>query len=411
MLADAHLLYSAYQAQTDLLWPLRFVTDAALPLLNETRDGPAEKLGMRKLLAALEVFSLARLTHRRRDFGIDAVAIAGREVTVTEQVAHRLPFGTLLHFKKDFAAAQPRVLLVAPMSGHFATLLRETARTMLADHDVYITDWHNARDVALGHGRFGIEDYIDYLMTFLRAIGPRAHLVAICQPCVQALAATAILAEDDDPATPSSLTLMAGPIDCRVSPTEVNRLATARSLDWFEKNLIGIVPLRHIGALRRVYPGFVQLLAFINMNLDRHIESFRGYYEDLAQGEQAKAEATRSFYAEYFAVADLPAEFYLETVRFIFQEYALAQGRLWWRGRTIDPGAIRRTALFTVEGERDDICSLGQTLAAHDLCGNLRPYMRTHYIQAGAGHYGVFSGRRWNDYIYPVVRDVIHVSE
>ena len=410
MLADARLIYQVYQAQTDLLWPLRSITDAALPLLNEARDGPAEKLGLRKLLAALEVFSLARLTHRRRDFGLDAVSVAGHPVAVTEQVAHRLPFGDLLHFKKDLAATQPRVLLVAPMSGHFATLLRETARTMLADHDVYITDWRSARDVALSDGRFGIEEYIDYLLIFLRALGPGAHLVAICQPCVQALAATAILAEEDDPATPASLSLLAGPIDCRVSPTEVNALAAERPLDWFEKNLIGIVPLRHIGALRRVYPGFVQLSAFINMNLDRHIDSFRGYYEDLAQGEHARAEATRAFYEEYFAVADLPAEFYLETVRLIFQEYALARGELSWRGRTIDPGAIRRTALLTVEGERDDICSLGQTLAAHDLCKNLRPYLRTHYIQAGAGHYGVFSGRRWNDYIYPVMREVIHAS-
>ena len=410
MLADARLLYHAYQAQTDLLWPLRFLTDTALPVFNETRDGPSARPGMRKLLAALEVFSLARLTHHRPEFAIDRVTVDGREIAVSERIAHRLPFATLLHFRKEHALAQPRVLLVAPMSGHFATLLRETARTMLADHDVYITDWHNARDVPLGDGRFGLDEYIDYLMTFQRLIGPGAHLVAICQPCVAALAATAILAEDGDPATPASLTLMAGPIDCQVSPTEVNRLATARPIEWFEKNLIGVVPLRHIGALRRVYPGFLQLMAFINMNLDRHLNSFRGYYDDLAQGEHAKAEATRSFYAEYFAVADLPAEFYLETVRIIFQEYALARGRLAWRGRTVDPGAIRRTALLTVEGERDDICSLGQTLAAHDLCKNLRQYMRTHYIQAGAGHYGVFSGQRWNHYVYPIVRDVILMS-
>lgn len=405
MRADADLLYHAYQAQADLLWPLRFIADSALPLLNEARDGPA-----RKLSAALEVFSLARLTHRRRDFGLATVSIDGREVAVSEEVALRLPFGNLLHFKKDFAVTQPRVLLVAPMSGHFATLLRDTARTMLVDHDVYITDWTNARDVALREGRFGLDEYMDYLLLFLRAIGPGAHLVAVCQPCVAALAVTAILAEDADPATPSSLTLMAGPIDCRISPTEVNRLATARSIDWFEQHLVGIVPLRHLGALRRVYPGFVQLSAFISMNLDRHIDSFRGYYRNLADGEHAKADATRDFYQEYFAVADLPAEFYLETVRTIFQECALARGHLSWRGRTIDPSAIRRTTLLTIEGERDDICSLGQTLAAHDLCTNLRQYMRTHYIQAGAGHYGVFSGRRWNHHIYPIVRDVIHHS-
>jgi polyhydroxyalkanoate depolymerase len=410
MLAEGHLLYHAYQAQTDLLWPLRFITDAALPVLNQARDGPAETPAMRKLAAALDVFSLARLTHRRRDFGIESVIVGQREVAVTEEIAHKLPFGSLLHFKKAIPGEQPRVLLVAPMSGHFATLLRETARTMLADHDVYVTDWYNARDVPLVYGRFGLDEHIEYLMRFLSAMGPGAHLMAICQPCVAALAATAIMAEDGDPATPASLTLMAGPIDCRIDPTEVNKLAATRSIEWFEKNLIGIVPVRHIGAMRHVYPGFVQLAAFMNMNLDRHIGSLRGYYEDRVSGEHEKADATKSFYEEYFAVADLPAEFYLETVRVIFQEYALPLGRLSWRGRTIDPGAIRRTALLTVEGERDDICSLGQTLAAQDLCKNLRQYMRTHYVQAGAGHYGVFSGQRWSHHIYPIVRDVIHAS-
>jgi poly(3-hydroxybutyrate) depolymerase len=410
MLAEGHLLYQAYQAQTDLLWPLRFITDAALPVLNQARDGPAETSAMRKLAAALDVFSLARLTHSRRDFGIESVSVGQRELAITEEIAHKLPFGSLLHFKKAIREEQPRVLLVAPMSGHFATLLRETARTMLADHDVYITDWYNARDVPLVHGRFGLDEHIEYLMRFLSAMGPGVHLMAICQPCVAALAATAIMAEDGDPATPASLILMAGPIDCRIGPTAVNKLAATRSIEWFDKNLIGIVPVRHIGALRRVYPGFVQLAAFMNMNLDRHIGSLRGYYEDRVNGEHEKAEVTKSFYEEYFSVADLPAEFYLETVRVIFQEYALPLGRLSWRGRTIDPGAIRRAALLTVEGERDDICSLGQTLAAQDLCKNLPQYMRTHYVQAGAGHYGVFSGQRWSHHVYPVVREVIHAS-
>jgi poly(3-hydroxybutyrate) depolymerase len=204
--------------------------------------------------------------------------------------------------------------------------------------------------------------------------------------------------------------LMAGPIDCRISPTEVNRLATSKPVSWFERNLIATVPFRHDGALRRVYPGFVQIAAFMNMNLERHVRSFRDLYHNLVHGDLQKAHATRSFYEEYFAVADLHADFYLETVRLVFQEYALPRGKLTWRGRKVDPRAIRRTALLTVEGEKDDICSLGQTLAAHDLCGGLRPYMRTHYMQAGAGHYGVFSGRRWNNHIYPVVREAIHVA-
>jgi poly(3-hydroxybutyrate) depolymerase len=302
------------------------------------------------------------------------------------------------------------VLIVAPMSGHFATLLRETARTMLADHDVYITDWHNARDVPLAAGRFGLDESIEHLMTFLGAIGPGAHLVAICQPCVTALAAVAVMSEAGHPATPGSLTLMAGPIDCRISPTRVNTLAMDHSIEWFADNLIGTVPLRHEGGERRVYPGFVQLTAFMNMNLERHINSFRELFENLVRGDTEKAEATRKFYEEYFAVADLPAEFYLETVRHVFQEHSLARGKLRWRGRKVDPSAIRRTALLTVEGEKDDICSLGQTLAAQDLCGKLRQYLKTHYIQAGAGHYGVFSGKRWNNQIYPIVRDVIHTS-
>jgi len=227
---------------------------------------------------------------------------------------------------------------------------------------------------------------------------------------VEALAAVAVMAEDDHPAVPGSLTLMAGPIDCRISPTRVNMLATSQPIEWFERNLIGTVPLQYPGAMRRVYPGFVQLSAFMHMNLERHIGAFRDMYHDLVKGDDEKADATRSFYEEYFAVADLPAEFYLETVRLVFQEHALARGKLKWRGRRIDPRAIRRTALLTVEGEKDDICALGQTLAAQDLCSSLRQYMRTHYIQAGAGHYGVFSGRRWRDSIYPVVREVIHAS-
>jgi poly(3-hydroxybutyrate) depolymerase len=242
-------------------------------------------------------------------------------------------------------------------------------------------------------------------------MGPGSHLMAICQPCVAALAAAALMAEDGHPAMPRSLTLMAGPIDCRISPTAVNELATSKPIEWFERNLISIVPFRHAGAMRQVYPGFVQLSAFMNMNLERHIASFRSLFEDLVKGDFAKANATRSFYEEYFAVADLPAEFYLETVRVVFQEYALAAGEMTWRGRKVDPRAIRRMALLTVEGERDDICSLGQTLAAQDLCSNLKLFMRTHYIQAGAGHYGVFSGKRWANHIYPVVRDVVHTSQ
>ena len=403
------MIYQAYQSHVDIMSPLRTVAKMISPYLGGARRG-ATTWAARKLAATCEVMKLTELTHKRRDFGINSVKIGTQDVAVREVADHITPFCTLLHFKKDIATVQPRVLIVAPMSGHFATLLRQTVRTMLADHDVYITDWHNARDVPLSSGRFGLDEYIEHLIIFLGVLGPGAHLVAICQPCVPALAAVAIMSEDNHAATPASLTLMAGPIDCRISPTAVNKLATSKPIAWFEQNLIDAVPYRHGGALRKVYPGFVQISAFMNMNLDRHVHSIRQFYRDLVNGDIEKANATRSFYEEYFAVADLPAEFYLETVKLVFQEYALARGKLTWRGRKIDPRAIRRTALLTVEGEKDDICALGQTLAAHDFCSGLKQYMLTHYIEAGAGHYGVFSGRRWHNNIYPVVREAIHVA-
>lgn len=405
------MLYQAYQSQADLMWLPRAAARAVVPVLSDLRPDWNDIPPLRRLAAACEVFDLVKLTHSRPPFRIESVLTGGREVAVREEVAHRTPFASLVHFRKDGGVSQPRVLIVAPMSGHFATLLRETVRTMLADHDVYITDWHNARDVPLADGRFGLDEYAGHLMDFLGVIGPGAHVVAICQPCVAALAAVAIMSEDKHEATPLSLTLMAGPIDCRVSPTAVNKLATTKPIDWFEDNLIATVPVRYPGALRQVYPGFVQLTAFMSMNLERHVSSFREFYDEVLRGDDEKAQAKRRFYEEYFAVADLPAEFYLETVRLVFQEYALATGKLTWRGRPVDPKAIRRTALLTVEGEKDDICALGQTLAAQDLCPGLKQYMRTHYIQAGVGHYGVFSGKRWNNNIYPIVRDVIHVSE
>jgi poly(3-hydroxybutyrate) depolymerase len=407
---EGGMMYRSFQAHADGMWALRALATAAIPVLDKTRPGLSGDKILRKIAAACEVFLLAALTHRRPPFRIEPVKVGERYVAVHEEVTHATPFGTLLRFRKDMADPGPRVLIVAPMSGHFATLLRDTVQTMLLDHDVYITDWHNARDVPLSAGTFGLDEYVAHIMDFLGAMGPGSHLMAICQPCVAALAAVAIMAEDEHPATPASMILMAGPIDCRIAPTAVNKLANDKPIEWFEKNLISTVPMRYAGAMRKVYPGFLQLTAFLSMNLDRHITSFRGFFEDLVNDDKEKAEATRTFYKEYFAVADLPAEFYLETVKRVFQDYALAKGELSWRGRKVDPGSIHRTALLTIEGERDDICSLGQTLAAHDLCSGLRQYMKTHYIQPGAGHYGVFSGRRWSGSIYPVVRDVIHVS-
>lgn len=404
------MLYQAYQTQSDLTSPLRLMAQSlgASLWMNQTEGSM-----LRKMAAGMEVLSRLRLTHTRPAYGIDSVKVGDREIAVAEQAVLTLPFGTLLHFQKQEATAepQPKVLLVAPLSGHFATLLRETARTLLQDHDVFITDWHNARDVALRHGPFGLDDYISHMIRFTQTMGPGTHVIAVCQPCVAALAATALMAEDDDPAQPRSLTLMAGPVDCRVNPTEVNKLAVSKPIDWFEKNLISHVPLPHAGYMRRVYPGFVQLSAFLSMNLDRHKQSFKDLYQHLVNGDLEKANIIRVFYDEYLAVNDLPAEFYLETVEKVFQTYDLPLGKLRYRDRIVNPAAIRRTALMTVEGERDDICAVGQTVAAQDLCSSVRPYKKTHHVQTGVGHYGVFSGRKWNQQIYPRVRDMIHASE
>jgi poly(3-hydroxybutyrate) depolymerase len=404
------MLYQAYQTQSDMSAPLRLMAQSlsAMLWMNNT-----EGSWLRKMSAGMDVLSRMRLTHSRPDYGIHSITVDEEVFPIQEESVLSLPFGTLLHFRKTTppAEAQPKVLLVAPLSGHFATLLRETARTLMQHHDVYITDWHNARDVSLRHGPFGLDDYIDHMIRFTQTIGPGAHLVAVCQPCVAALAATALMAEDDDPAQPRSLTLMAGPVDCRVNPTEVNKLAVSKPIDWFEKNLISHVPLPHKGYMRRVYPGFVQLSAFMSMNPERHKQSFKDMYQHLLQGDVDKANVIRVFYDEYLAVNDLPAEFYLETVEKVFQTYDLPLGKLEYRGRLVNPAAIRRTSLMTVEGERDDICAVGQTVAAQDLCSSIRPYKKTHHVQTGVGHYGVFSGRKWNQQIYPRVRDMIHASE
>ncbi|KQY88324.1 MULTISPECIES: polyhydroxyalkanoate depolymerase [Roseateles] len=404
-------MYPAYQAHADLLWPLRAVTRLSLPLLQDPGIAAAGWFPASQLSAAGKVFELAQITHKRPPWRIAEAGSGEERWPVTEEAVLTTPFATLLRFRREGAPAAPKVLVVAPMSGHFATLLRDTVCTLLQDHDVHVTDWHNVRDVPLQAGRFGLDEYTQHLIDFLAAMGPGAHVVAVCQPCVSALAAVALMAEDDHPATPASLALMAGPIDCRVNPTEVNKLATGKPIEWFAKHLISHVPWRYRGAGRRVYPGFVQLSAFMSMNQDRHANAFKDYYRHLVADEFDKAEVTRMFYEEYMAVADLAADFYLETVERVFQTFDLPRGELMFKGRRVNPAAIRRTALLTVEGERDDICSVGQTLAAQDLASSLKLYLRTHYIQPNVGHYGVFSGRRWQHQVYPLVRRVIQVSQ
>lgn len=407
----SRMMYRAYQAQSDFLDPVRALAKMAVDALDNPPFALPSFLPVRNLSAAYSLLSRSNLTHVRPDYGIPSIKVGNREVEVTEEIAHVTPFGTLLRFKKDVDTVQPRVLLVAPLSGHFSTLLRATVKTMLPDHDVYITDWHNARDVPLEDGKFGFDEYIEHLIRFLDVIGQGAHIVAVCQPCVAALVAVAVMAEQNHPSQPASMTLMAGPIDTRQNPTKVNELAQSKPMEWFEKNLIATVPSRYPGGGRRVYPGFVQLAAFMSMNMARHVKAHMELYDNLAKGEHEKAKVTKDFYDEYFAVLDLAADFYLETVRIVFQDHELPLGTLKFRGNRVEPRAIRKTALLTVEGERDDICALGQTVAAHDLCTSIRPYMKKHHMQAGVGHYGVFSGNRWTNQIYPILKNVVLSSD
>jgi len=399
--------YQIYQAKDDLLHPMREAARFGAAWVKAWDIAGFTPPLFRVMGAASEIFADAHLTHHRPDYGITSVPVGNGIALVTEEAADDTPFGTLLHFRKDTSVEQPRVMLVAPMSGHFATLLRQTVLTMLPDHDLYITDWKNARDIPPEAGTFGFDSYTEHLIRFQRKIGPGAHMVAVCQPTVAALAATAVMAEGRDPAQPRSLTLMAGPLDTRVNPTKVNILARSKPIEWFEKELIATVPWRFPGGGRRVYPGFVQLTAFMTMNLERHINAHIAQFRALAGGETDAVASHRRFYDEYCAVMDLPAEFFLETVQRIFQDDHLPLGKLTFNGRPVSPAAIRRTALLTVEGERDDICAIGQTVAALDLCTGVRIDMKSHHLQSGVGHYGVFSGRRWEREVYPKVRQVI----
>lgn len=399
--------YAAFQAQVDLFTPARMAARAATAALSLAPPWLRELPQVAHTGAALEMLGRAALTHKRPDYGFRQTRVGNHEVAVEEQVVFGTPFGQLVRFRKEGDPDQPKVLVVAPLSGHFATLLRGTIETMLPDLDVYITDWRNARDVPLDAGEFGFDEYVAHVIEFLEVMGPGSHVLSVCQPCAHALAAISLMAEDDNPCTPLSMTLMAGPVDTRINPTKVNDLAVGRPIEWFEQNLISTVPGRYPGAGRQVYPGFVQLTAFMMMNLNRHVDAHVDMYSHLAAGRTAEADSAKAFYDEYFAVLDLTAEFYLETVNRVFQDHLLPKGQLVWRNRRVNPAAIRRTSLFTVEGERDDICSVGQTVAAHDLCKNIFANRKRHHLQPGVGHYGVFSGRKWTSQIYPQVRNMV----
>lgn len=403
------MLYHAYQAQSDAFAPVKLMAEALSGIFDQRWLGDVP--GMRHAAAAMTMLSHAGLSHVRPEFGIKSVTVDGTAVPVTEEAVAVRPFCTLLHFKKAEAPptelAEPKLLIVAPMSGHFATLLRGTIVAALPDHDVYVTDWHNARNVPVAHGRFGLDEFVEEVIGFIRRLGPDVHVMAVCQPSVPVLAAVSLLAAADDPCQPKSMVLMGGPIDPAAAPTEVNRFAEAHSIGWFERMVITTVPERFPGVCRRVYPGFLQLAGFLSMNLERHVSAHWDMFNHLVQGDGESAAATRAFYDEYTSVMDLPAEFYLETMERVFHGHDLMHGRLRVGGDLVDPGAIRKTALMTVEGERDDICAPGQTVAAHELCRNLAPAKHLHHLQLAVGHYGVFHGRRWQTETYPKVRDFI----
>ncbi|MCV2488282.1 polyhydroxyalkanoate depolymerase [Geodermatophilus sp. YIM 151500] len=401
------MLYTAYEVNRRAGAPVVAASELTARALHALPAPLARTPAVRHARAACAILAKARPTHDRPAFGIETVPVGDRDADVYERPVLTTPFGTLLHFTKPSVTGQPRVLVVGPMSGHFTTLIRPTIRTLLSDHDVHVIDWHNARDIPAAHGPFGLDEYIEHVMQALRHLGPGTHVVAVCQPAVPVLAAVALLAAAGDPAEPSSVTLMAGPVDTRVNPNRVNTSAAGKPLSWFERRVVDTVPGRYVGAGRRVYPGVVQLTAFMSMNPRRHLSAHTRLYRDLVAGNTAAAAATRAFYDEYGAVMDVPAEFYLETVGRIFQQHDFALGRFTWRGQRVDPGAIRNAALLTVEGAQDDICSPGQTEAAHRLCTGIPDDRKRHHLQNGVGHYGVFSGSRWEAEVYPVIREFI----
>ncbi len=406
------MLYQAIEAQFAALAPFRLAAETLQQFLTHPLIPATYTPAGRATAAGLELFERATRRYRKPSFGLGEVAIDGATVAVREEVVLARPFCRLLHFARDLPAAaggrdDPAVLVVAPMSGHYATLLRGTVAALLPDHEVYVTDWTDARAVPLARGAFGLDDYIDYIIGFLRHLGRDAHVLAVCQPSPPVLAAVALLAAANDPAQPRSMTLMGGPVDTRVNPTVVNRLATSRPIEWFERKVIDLVPHWYPGANRRVYPGFMQLTGFMSMNLDRHVGEHVNMFRHLVRGDGEGAAGHRRFYDEYLSVMDLSAEFYLQTIRSVFQEHALPEGTMTLRGVRFEPRAITRTALMRVEGEKDDISGIGQTEAAHALCPAIPAAMRRHRLQQGVGHFGIFNGRRWREEIYPALRDFI----
>jgi poly(3-hydroxybutyrate) depolymerase len=400
-------MYNTYSAGLALASPLNFWAGA----LKTVWSHPAFPLSGTSLGRAVASTSelLERFTRRypKPPFALATTQIDGRTVAVREVEWLSTPFCNLIRFERDAKREDPKVLLVAPLSGHHASLLRDTVARLLPDHDLYVTDWIDARQIPLSAGRFDLDDYIALVQRFIHSIGEGVHVIAVCQPSVPVLAAVSLMAEARDPATPKTMTLMAGPVDTRINPTAVDRAATGHTLEWFERAAVHRVPAGEPGFLRKVYPGFLQLGAFISLDPRRHAGAHRQLYRDLLAGDEASADVHLRFYDDYLAVMDVTAEYYLQTVASVFQQHELARGEMSWRGRLIRPGAIDRTALMTIEGEHDEITSVGQTSAAHALCSSIPGERRRVHMQSGAGHYGVFSGRRWRDEIAPRVAEFI----
>jgi poly(3-hydroxybutyrate) depolymerase len=404
-------LYWLYELSHAALNPARAVADATrLAFRNPINPLYSTSFG-KSVVAAAELFERSTRRYGRPDWRISSTLVGGERVPVHIESVWERPFCRVLHFERVFERPprrqQPRLLLVAPLSGHYATLLRGTVEAFLPNHDVYITEWRDARTVPLSEGSFDLDDYIDYVISILHALGGETHVVAVCQPAVPVLAAVALMEADDDPYLPVTMTLMGGPIDTRVNPTAVNMLAQKRGIDWFRHNVITKVPFPNPGFMRDVYPGFLQLHGFMSMNLDRHIEAHQNLFLNLVKGDGDSAQKHKEFYDEYLAVMDLTAEFYLQTVDTVFVRHALPKGEMMHRDRPVDPKAIRRVALLTIEGEHDDISGVGQTEAAHRLCVNLPSERQAHWLQPGVGHYGVFNGSRFRAEIAPRIADFI----
>jgi len=404
------VLYHLHEMNQNAMLPMRWMAQAVNMMATHPLIPTSHTELGRRVAAGTDLFERVTRRYTKPVFGLDETVVDGRLVPVVERELVSRPFGSLVHFERqtDTPRNDPKVLVVAALSGHYATLMRGTVQALLPGHDVYITDWHNARDIPLWAGDFDMSDYVGYVVEFLRLLGPDCAVLAVCQPGVPVMAATSLMAEDDDPARPHSVILMGSPIDTRISPTAVNAYADSKDMDWFRQKIIQVVPPPYAGMGRQVYPGFLQLGGFMAMNMDRHMDAYWDYFNHLIEGDGDSAAAHRSFYDEYLSVMDLTANFYLDTLRTVFKEHDLPQGRMMIGDRRVDPSAIHDIAMFTIEGEKDDITGLGQTQAVHGLMPNLPRELRGHMVCPGVGHYGIFNGRRWREMILPRLAAFIH---